>query len=239
MNYLLYIFISIIYIQAFPHGAPAKTCSYNLPIGSGKSHHGSYLSSDNRLSLSLFDSSNKIVTEYQPASIYTLQILSTETYTGYLFGAFDSISEAEYGSFSYFTDDKISKHISGVGCITQSNEVSLKTTKILWTSPSSTESIVHLQSVVTFDKQSSLITLSIRGIESHNKGTYINETISYVEKTHILTKQNIELFSVINIIIIIVLSGLLFAVSTVFVLSFIKIIGFKSKYIEPFTNVIV
>ena len=34
--------IAIIYVQSFPHGAPSKTCAHYLPIGRGKSHHGSY-----------------------------------------------------------------------------------------------------------------------------------------------------------------------------------------------------
>ena len=60
MNKLYILVIIISYTQAFPNGAPPKTCSHYLPIGAGKSHHGSYPESDNNLKLSLFDSSNVI-----------------------------------------------------------------------------------------------------------------------------------------------------------------------------------
>lgn len=90
-NYLIIIVISIKCVNTFPRGAPPETCLHYLPIGSGKSYHGSYPKSDPRISLTLFDSSNKIVTKYESNSNYILQISSTEVYHGYLFGAFDSI----------------------------------------------------------------------------------------------------------------------------------------------------
>ena len=120
--------------------------------------------------------------------------------------------------------------ISTVGCITQSNEVSLKTTKILWTSPSSQDSIVHLQTVVTFDKQSSLITLSIQGTEAKK----INETspIDIQSSHNSVINEKPHGIDLGSMIIIIVLSGLLIVVSIVFVLSFINFAGLKVKSVN-------
>lgn len=240
INYIISIIIAISYVDAFPNGAPSKTCLHYLPIGSGKSHHGSYPVSDPSLTLTLFDNSNKIVTKYQSNSIYTLQISSINTYTGYLFGAFDSVSDLEYGSLSYFTDDKISKQISGVGCITQSNQVSLKTSRIIWTSPSSTESVLHLQCVVTFDKKASIITISVKGENLYTMP--INGSESVTDPAPTLNKENLEdsggdkIIITGNIIIIIVLSGFLVIIAIISGLSFFKIISFKSVYKKKSTN---
>lgn len=238
------------YIYAFRTGAPAKTCSYNLPIGSGKSHHGTYPVSDPRLTLTLFNSSNKIVTEYQSNSVYTLQISSTEAYTGYLFGAFDSVLETPSGSLSYFTDDTISKHNSPLGCITHSNQVSLQTTKVLWTSPLSTDSVVHLQSVVTFYKQSSLITLSVQGAivnvqptTTNTKNVFTTEPITQppiiVENLNNSTDNTSHdsfLLSTDNIIIIIVLSVFAICIAIIAAYSLKKIATFKSRFGKTPTN---
>jgi len=229
--YAIILTFSISYVNTFSNGAPSKTCSHYLPISSGKSHHGTYSPSDSRLSLMLFDSSNHIVTKYLPNSIYTLQVSCTQEYTGYLFGAFDSISDVEYGYLSYFTDDLISKKITGVGCITQNNEVSLKTTRIMWVSPSSAEITVHLQSVVTFDRQSSLITISVKGDVSHSlpingsdssSGSNITNSVSINNSTN---DKNIEPFSnkEYNIFIMIFLIVIFVLVGIIVALSFIKI----------------
>ena len=210
-----------------------------LNIGSGKSHHGTYPPSDPRLTLTLFDSSNAITTTYQPNSVYTLQISSTDAYTGYLFGAFDSVSKAEYGHLSYFTDDTVSKQISGVGCITHKNEVSLQTARVMWTSPSSIDSVVDLQSVVTFDKHSSLITLSLKGTNENISSTVTNDMPTVNNDIPTVTNEilNIStddkhaepfLANTGNLVIIIVLVGFLIVVAVIVAISFIKIAKVKN-----------
>jgi hypothetical protein len=231
IRYTIILTLYIGYVSTFPNGAPQKTCKHNLPIGSGKSHHGSYPPSDSRLSLTLFDSSNQITTEYLPNSIYTLQVSSTQEYTGYLFGAFDSVSGLERGDLSYFTTDLTSKKITGVGCITQNNEVSFMSTKIIWTSPSSTEKTVNLQSVVTFDGQSSLITISVKGDVSHTLPTSGSESSSGNNNTNSVSNddsmndKHTEPFSIkeYNIVVLVFLVVLLILVCIIVIRSFINI----------------
>ena len=143
-------------------------------------------------------------------------------YHGYLFGAFNSITDEEYGSSSFFTDDKISKQVYGKGCITQSKESDFKNTRIMWTSPNISDVVVHLQYVVTFDHASSLITLIVDGINSNTSSIVINKNILH---SHINDNTNHTMsMSIADVIIIVILVFLLIIISVVFSLSFIKII---------------
>jgi len=130
-------------------------------MGSGTGHHG-LPAADSRVTITLLDSSNAIATSYVPNAVYTLQVTSTAPYTGYLFGAFHSVSKSEHGSLAAFTaTDAVSKQVSGVGCLTQRKEVSVTTTSVMWTSPATADAPVTLQSVVTFKKKSAIATLVV------------------------------------------------------------------------------
>jgi hypothetical protein len=147
-------------------GAPLRTCSHDLPMGSGRGHHGSYPPSDDRLSLVLLDSQNSPVQAFQPKSIYRLVVTSTEAYTGYLFGSFDSASKSEVGFLDVYSDENGNSKghiVKGGGCVTQGKKGAYLSTAVTWTSPEYADVSVDLQAVVTFSKGSSLISLKIEG----------------------------------------------------------------------------
>ena len=107
----------------------------------------------------------------------------------------------------------------------------------MWTSPSSTDYAVHLQSVVTFDKHVSLITILVQGIMSTNVTVSSIKTITTQPSITSEEDKNNDSFTISsgNIIIIIVLIVFIVIVTIIFTISFIKMTNLK-KNLEKTTK---